>query len=262
VASYDEAIPPGQVGQIKAKLDTIKLRGDVGRGITVRTDDPARPNLFLTVRAHVAGGVWVLPDEVLRVQNRGSLPAEAAVLVRRDPEETGILEVRDVRLSVPWLRAEAEKLTEPRPGSNGVPPARPDDWVIHVEPGPDAPYGRARAELTFATGLSGQSEMTLPVMVAIEPPVRLSAERLDLAAGPDGTPAPGTVLLTVRPGLDPAGLAVESRPDSLQVELEPSGPRAFKVHVAWRGDGDPRGEIVFRVGTESITLPVYSSGSS
>jgi len=262
VASYDEVIPPGQAGKIAAKLDTVKLHGDVGRGITVRTDDPDRPSVFLTLRAHVTGGVWILPDEVLHVQNRGGLPAGASVVVRRDPEETDVLAIRDVTPSVPWLRASAENVTEPRQGSNGVPPTRPGDWVVHVEPGPDAPYGRARAEVTFVTGLSTQKEVTLPVMVYIDPPVRLSTERLELTPGPDGTPTPGTVLLTVRPGLDPAGLAVESRPGALHVELEPSGPRAFKLHVDWQGDGIPKGEIVFRVGTESYTLPVYSGAGS
>jgi hypothetical protein len=262
VTSFDEVIPPGQVGQIAAKLDTVSLHGEIGRGITVRTDDPARPSLFLTVRARVVGGVRVQPEEGLQLQNADGRPARASAVVSRDPGEPGDVAVHDVRLSVPWLRAEVERVTEPRPAADGAPGARPGDWVIQVAPDPTAPYGRSRAELRFATGLAGQREVALPVLVFIEPPVRLSTDRLGLSGGAGAPASSETVLLTVRRGLDPAALEIETRPDSLRVRLEPSGPRAFKLHVEWQGAGEPRGEILFRVGSESYALPVYSKSGA
>jgi len=263
VASFDEVIPPGQVGHVTAKLDTVKLRGEVGRGVTVRTDDPARPNLFLTVRATVVGGVTILPEEMLHLHNRDSRPARAAVVVTRDASESGELAIADVRPSVPWLAAATERVGEPRPAAEGLPATGPGDWVLRVEPRDGAPYGRHRAELTFSTGLVRQRQVVLPVMIVLEPPVRLSTERLGLPAGAGAASPRQTVLLTVRPGLDPSSLRIDAPADSFDVELEPSGARAFKLHVAWVGSGEPRGEIRFLVGSESYALPVYSkSGSS
>jgi len=259
VASFDEVIPPGKAGHVTAKLDTTKLHGAVGRGITVRTDDPAKPVLFLTVRGEIVGGVTILPDEVLQLNNHTSGPTSGTVLVTRGAGETETLAISDVKVSVPWLVVQAEELRAASPGGDGLPAAKPGDWRIHVAPGEGIPYGRQRAEVTFSTGLSRQREVVLPVMVFLEPPVRLSTERLSL---PQGEAASGTVLLTVRPGLDPASLEVEGRPSTLETSLEPAGPRGFKLHVSWHGSGEARGEILFRVGGESFSLPVYSGDGS
>ena len=89
MASFDEVIPPGKAGHVTAKLDTTKLHGAVGRGITVRTDDPAKPALFLTVRGEIVGGVTILPDEVLQLNNHTSGPTSGTVLVTRGAGETG-----------------------------------------------------------------------------------------------------------------------------------------------------------------------------
>ena len=259
MTSFDEVIPPGKAGHVTAKLDTTKLHGAVGRGITVRTDDPAKPALFLTVRGEIVGGVTILPDEVLHLNNNTGGPTAGSVLVTRGNGETEPLTIADLKVSVPWLVVRAEEIRTPSPGGDGLPAAKPGDWRIHVAPGDGVPYGRQRAEVTFSTGLSRQREVVLPVMVFLEPPVRLSTERLGLTQGDAGS---GTVLLTLRPGLDPAALQVEGRPAAIETQLEPSGPRGFKVHVSWRGEGEPSGEILFRVGGESFSLPVYSSAGS
>lgn len=262
MTSFDEVIPPGKAGNVTAKLDTTKLHGSVGRGITVRTDDPGSPSLFLTVRAEIVGGVTILPDEVLHVNNGSSGGTGGSVVITRGSGESGTLAIGNLRASVPWLTATAEPVTQLRPGGDGLPAARPGDWVIQVTPAAGTPYGRQRAELSFSTGLPRQSEVVLPVLVFLEPPVRLSMERLTLPKSGAGEAEPQTVLLTVRPGLDPAALEIEARPASLQARLEPSGPRGFKLYVSWQGAGEPHGEILFRVGAESFSLPVYSSDGS
>ena len=88
MASYDEVIPPGKVGQVIATLDTHKLRGSVGRGITVYTDDPRDPSLLLTIRAEVVGGASVLPQESLFLSGAGPGAAPGFLLVQREPSET------------------------------------------------------------------------------------------------------------------------------------------------------------------------------
>jgi hypothetical protein len=259
VASFDEVIPPGQVGFVNATLDTKKLHGSIGRGITVYTDDPVVPKLFLTVRAVVLGGVSILPYEMVTVSNRGPSNRAPKLLIRRESSETAELAIRDPEATVPWLSVAAERLEEPRPAGDGLPSGFPGDWMLFIELDETAPYGRYREQVRFKTGLGRQPDVSIPVVVDSRPPVQLSTERLVLESSEAGGVTRGTVLLTVRRGLDPKMLEVEARPETLEIELEPSGRRAYKVHVGWQGTDNPRGEITFRVGAESYSLPVFSS---
>jgi hypothetical protein len=245
------------VGHIDATLDTKKLRGAVGRGITVYTDDPGLPKVFLTVSATVVGGVQVLPQPVMSIVSEGGPGRNAPmVLVRTEPSETGVVEIVDVKPSVPWLVATVERLEEPRPGGDGVPAGIPGDWLIGVTLGPSAPFGRFRESLQVRTGLEREPELTIPVIVTRQAPILLSAERVVFPRESDPSEQPQTVLLSVRRDLDPADLTVETDADLLTVELEPSGERGYKVRVRWEGDERPHGTITFRVGNESYELPV------
>ena len=256
MASFDEVIPPGQVGHIDAKLDTQKLRGSVGRGITVYTDDPNLPKVFLTVKATVVGGVVILPHEMISVSGGGRGRNSPAVLLRREPSETGQVQISDVTPSVPWLAVTTERLEETRPGSGGLPLGMPGDWLVAVTVDPSAPYGRFRESLKLKTGLERQAELTIPVLVNRQAPIRLSAEQVAFPVESDPGQQPQTVLLTVRHDLDPTKLTVETDSDLLTVELVPSGRRGYKAHVRWQGDDRPHGAITFRLGTESYVVPV------
>jgi hypothetical protein len=245
------------VGHIDATLDSEKLRGTVGRGITVYTDDPALPKVFLTVSATVVGGVQVLPQGMISVVSEGGPGRNAPmVLVRREVSETGVVEIADVKPSVPWLIATAERLEEPRSGIDGLPPGMAGDWLVGVTLDPSAPYGRFRESLQVQTGLDRQPELTIPVVVTRQAPVRVSVERVVFPRESNPSEQPQTVLLTVRRDLDPTDLTVETDSDLLRVELEPSGQRGYKVRVRWEGAERPHGAITFRVGKESYRLPV------
>jgi len=202
VASFDEVIPPGEVGHIDATLDTKKLRGSVGRGITVYTDDPHSPKVFLTVRAIVVGGVMVLPQEMIYLNSGARNQRSPMVLVRREASETGEIEIDDVTTSVPWLAATVEPLSEPRPAADGLPPGLRGDWLVTVRAESSAPYGRHRETLQFKTGLKRQSEISIPVVVTRQAPIRLSADRIAFPPESDASTDRQTVLLTVRRDLD------------------------------------------------------------
>ncbi len=252
-------IPPGRWGHIQATLDTAKLKGSIGRGLTVYTDDPAAPKLFLTVRALVLGSVNVFPHESIQLSNRGVRHPRQQLLVRKEPSESGELVIEDLSPSVSWLSATAERLEQPRAPGAGLPTGQPGDWLLTVEPAGSAPFGRRRETVEFGTGLDRQPRVSIAVLVDLQPPVRISTDRLVLPQPTEGAAARETLLLTVRRGLDPSALVVEAVPESLELELEPSGQRAFKLHVGWSGSERPEGTIIFRVGTESYRLPVGPS---
>lgn len=252
------------MGHIDAKLDTKKLRGSVGRGITVYTDDPGQPKIFLTLSATVVGGVQVLPQGMISLSGVGGRGRNApTVLLRREASETGEVEISDVSASVPWLNVTVERVEQPRVGVDGLPPGMPGDWLVEVTIDPSAPYGRFRESVQLKTGLERQPELTIPVVVTRQAPVQLSTNRVAFPSELDPKEQPQTVLLTVRRDLDPTGLTVETDSDLLKVELEPSGRRGYKVRVRWEGADRPHGAITFRLGEESYELPVVEpEGSS
>ena len=170
-----------------------------------------------------------------------------------------MVELADVKPSAPWLIASVERLEQPTPGVDGLPPGQPGDWLVRVTLGPSAPYGRLRESLQLKTGLERQPELTIPVIVTRQAPVHVSIDRVVFPKETNPGDPPQTVLLTVRRDLDPADLKVETDSSLLTVELEPSGRRGYKVRVRWDGADRPQGAITFRIGKESYELPVAGS---
>jgi hypothetical protein len=244
-------------------LRTEKLRGQVGKGVNVYSNDPNTPTLRLTVRATVHGSVVVLPREYIGIGGPPTRRGTSRVLVRQDPTEPGELKISDLKTSLPWLTAEALKLTEKRPPADGLPLGLPGDYLLEVKLGekPETKSTRTRAQVSFKTGLKRQPVVSIPVTVDLRPPVSLSQERLLLTPPAEGEVTEKTVLVTVRVGLDPNRLTAEAQPESLKVELQQAGPRRFKAQVYWDGGKLEQGTITFKLGQESHKLPVHSAAA-
>ncbi len=240
------------MGYVTASLDTKKLRGSVGKGITVYTNDPVTPKVMLKVLAQVVGSVVVLPDERFVLGNVGHTRRFMERVVQKDPTETGKLKITDIRTSFPWLTAGARQLTENRPGERNRPGGRVGDWVVELKVDGSPGYSKQEGTVEFKTGLERQPVVSLPVRIDFRAPVNLSKRALEL----EGKQATDTVLLSVRRGLDPEQLTVQAEPESLKVELEKSGERMYKAHVEWRGGAATEGVVTFGLDQDRIELPV------
>ncbi len=237
-------------------LHTEKLHGVVGRAIAVRTNDPAHATVNLTVNANVLASVEVFPFEAVHVSNRGPSLDRSMLLVRKDPTESGELAIGRTNASVAWLTVRGERLTAVRPGTTGIPTGQPGDWTVEVALVGRPEYGRHTAEVTFETGLAREPLIKIPVTITIVEPVTVSRGSVEIPwPAPEGE-ARGTVLVQVRPGLDPTTLQAVGEPETIHVDLERAGPRGFKLGARWSGAGPPEGAIVLRIGDESFRLPV------
>lgn len=198
VVSFDETIPPGGKGVIRAVMDSTTLSGDVGRGITVSTNDPERPTLFLVVRAQVLSSVEILPSPTVRLSNRIAGQRVGRAIVRRDPFETGEVRLTGLASSVPWLSVRSERLEARRPAAEELPIGYPGDWLVEVRLGDGLDYGAREATVSFETGLPRQPKGQIKITTDLRPPVSLSAERIDLEAARTGGTISETVLVSVR----------------------------------------------------------------
>lgn len=253
VAAFDSEIAPGGTGSIRASFDSHGFSGPIRRGLTVVTNDPKHRILFLEMSAEVFGSVLVYPQDDVRLGNYRSLSRRAVVLVRQDASETSAaLSIDRIRASSDSISVRAERLEDRRALPPGLPEGRPGDWLVHFELAADTPPGTSRHEVFLTTGLEGDPEISLPVWIQVLPVVSLPVDRLLLARGE------GSLQGILRVGYDPAALQVDADPPVLDLGLEWTGPRQFRIEAVLREGvevSEGGGKIVFRVADEAYSIP-------
>jgi len=241
-------------------MHTDNLRGVATKNVTVRTNDPATPQIVLSVRVEVVTSIEVLPYEMMQLRSRSGQPTVGRLLVRKEPTESGELRIAQIESSAPWLVASARRLDEPTArGEDGLPPGAAGDWVLEARLAEDAPplQGRRRESIRFSTGLSRQPTASVGVMFELKPPVSFPVERLILKPDPSGG-ASGTLFASIRADLDPGALRIDARPQGLEAAIETSAsPRIVTLRVRWPAATPlSGGALLLTVGTEKVRLPV------
>ncbi len=260
MASFDEVVPPGKAGNIKASIHTGNFKGSIGKSITVTHDDATQGPITINVLAKIVGSVDVLPFPALQLgRRRRGFETPALLIVRKDPSEQGTLTVDGLVASASWMKISARKVTSNEPAVEGLPAALPGDVVLSVL-AQAAPVGTSVETISFQTGLTRESKVTVPVTVNVQPLITFQPSGLILNPTP-GAPegASGQVLASLREDLDPKTVTVDSETKAFVVRLEPPGERAFRVIVDWDGKGTPaptETTIHIRVGSETVDLPV------
>ena len=260
MASFDEVVPPGKVGSIKASVHTGNYKGSIGKSITVTHDDATQGPITINVLAKIIGSVDVLPYPALQIGRRHrGFETPAMLIVRKDPSEQGELAIAELVGSASWMKVTARKVTAEEPAVEGLPAALPGDVVLSVL-AQGAPVGTSVETLSVQTGLTREPKVTIPVTVNVQPLITFQPNDLILNPTP-GAPggASGQVLAALREDLDPKTVKVTSDSKAFVVRLEPPGERAFRVIVDWAGKGKtPPTEttIHIRVGSETVNLPV------
>ena len=262
MASFDEVVPPGKAGNIKASIHTANYKGPIGKSITVISDDPTQGSIAISVLAKIVGSVEILPYPALQLgRTRKGFDTPAMLLVRKDPTEQGTLEVEELKASAPWLNASARKVRAEEPAVEGIPAAVPGDVMLSVQAAA-APAGTSVVNVTFKTGLTREPQVTIPVTVTVQPVVTVQPSDLILNPVPNEPEgASGEVLVSVREDIDPKSVKVVSDAPAFAVRVDPPGERAFRLFVDWSGKGKGKSAptstfVHIRVGAESVDVPV------
>ena len=260
MASFDEVIPPGKAGTIRASIHTANLKGPIGKSITVTHDDTTQGAIALSVNAKIVGSVDIFPFAGMQLaRHRRGFENPAKLLLRKDPTEQGGLAVNGLVASASWLKASARKVTSPEPPVDGIPAAQPGDVVLTVQ-AEAPPVGSNLENVTFKTGLPREPQVTIPVAVVVQPAVTLQPTELTLASAPDSPEgATGQVLASIREDLDPKSLTFRADAPAFVVRADPPGERGFRLVVTWSGSGPkpPTATTVhIKVGAETVNLPV------
>jgi hypothetical protein len=260
VASFDEVIPPGKAGSIRASIHTANYSGPIGKSITVTHDDPSQGPIPLGVTAKIVGSVQIYPYPALQLApHRKGFLGPTQLIVRQDPTEKGTLAFDGLAASAKWLKATSRRVTIAEPAVAGLPAASPGDIVVSVQ-ADGAPAGTHVEHLTFKTGLTREPKVTIPVTVSVQPAVTTQPNTLILTPTPESRQGvSGTLLVSVRDDLDPKTVAVTSDATAFAVRVDPPGERAFRLIVDWTGSGRKAPQettIHIKVGTETVDVPV------
>lgn len=266
MASFDEVIPPGKAGTIKASIHTAAYKGPIGKQITVTHDDKSQGPFQLNVSATIVGSVEILPFPALQLaRKRRGFATPALLLVRKDATEQGTFALTGLSASAPWLKVSARMVTSDEQPLEGLPAAKAGDVVISVQAAPDTPIGNHSENLTFKTGLTREPEVSVPVTVYVQAPITLQPPELVITELPSAPgKASGQVLGAFRDDVDGKSIAAASDSNAFVVRVESSGATAFRLFVDWTAKGKHPAlatKIHVKAGKEKVDLPVRVTSS-
>lgn len=111
VASYDRTIPPGGQGEITLTIKPYSVLRDFLKKTTVRFNDPARPELVLTMKGYVQPIIEIQPSHIVRL--RGAVSDDLRGQVRFISHLSAPWEIKQVVNSIPGMIEVNLKAEEP-----------------------------------------------------------------------------------------------------------------------------------------------------
>jgi hypothetical protein len=111
VASYDGTIPPGGQGEISLTIKPFSVLRDFLKKTTIKFNDPARPELVLTMKGYVQPMIEIQPSHIVRL--RGAVTDDLRGQVRFISHQSSPWEIKQVLNSIPGMVEANLKTEEP-----------------------------------------------------------------------------------------------------------------------------------------------------
>ena len=111
VADYDRVIPPGGQGRITLTIKPFSVMRDFLKQTKVKFNDPARPELELTLKGYVEPIIEIQPNHIVRL--RGKVDEDVRGQVRFVSHLSGPWEIKSFDNSIPQRIAVSLKAEEP-----------------------------------------------------------------------------------------------------------------------------------------------------
>lgn len=260
MASFDEAIPPGQEGSIQVKVKTSHLRGLSRRTVTVTSNDPESPKTNLIISLEVVGSVNILPTNRIVLNDTNERYRQVKLLVSKDETETGELVISDLVASTDLFTATARPVVEGESFGQRKYETAPGDWVIEAQLAGEAGAGTYRGTLKFKTALPREPEITLPVTITAPPFVQVSKRPVVLQEPAPGESVTTSFTATLRSKVEPEQVKVSVTPETFRIKTEQGAtPSTLNVSLSMEAqEGEPplHGRILFTYEGRQFVVPV------
>jgi predicted Zn-dependent protease len=143
---FDKVIEPGKEGKIEAELRTAGFRGAQIKTIQVTSNDPDNPNLTLRLTTTIRVAIEVKPSEQIPIVLKTDAPTVQEAEIVSNTDEP--LEVQEVRVNVPFARAETQKIDDKR-------------TKVIITVSPEAPAGRNAILVTARTNSTATPQVNI-----------------------------------------------------------------------------------------------------
>ncbi len=220
VPKWDRVIAPGKKGVIEAEVSTTAFGGAIAKHLTVISNDPAHPQLDLTLTARIIPLVDVKPG-LAALLSMDDQPVTQEFTLERPGGRR--MQIRQVVTNAPYLKAETTAL----PGKG--------HYKLTVTATTDTPMGHSILPVVVRTDLKKSPNLTLIVnvergIVTMPPMVFWS-----LTGGAAQTPLRGVVTVSRRTGpFHVTGVSVDDPKLETTLETVREG-QEYRVVVTYNG---------------------------
>lgn len=175
VADYDKVIAPGQAGKVRVSVDTTTFNGAIAKGVTVFTNDPATPQVELTIRAQVEPFIKVKPGYARYITVQGETKEGTIVQTLWTPDGSPMKIVK-VESPYPFLKVEFH---EAKPEERLKEIADQPQWKVEMHLSNDAPVGPLTETLKVYTDSPKQKLVQIPISGFVRPTVAVTPQVVD-----------------------------------------------------------------------------------
>ncbi len=172
VAEYDKTIAPGQTGKVHAVVDTATFSGPIAKGVSVFTNDPALPQIELTLQAKVEPFISVKPGYARYITVQGE-PLEGNIVQTLWSPDGTPMDVTSVDSPFPYLKVSFREATP----EERLPDGKGKQWRVEMKLSNDAKVGPLTDYVTVHTTHPKQKVVQIPIsgfvrpVMAVTPPV-------------------------------------------------------------------------------------------
>jgi len=172
VAEFDKVIKPGQTGKVHAVVDTTTFSGPIAKGVTVFTNDPATPQIELTLRAKVEPYISIKPGYARYIIVQGE-QQQGTIVQSLWAADGSSWDITGIESPFPYLKV---TYREAKPEER-VPDAKGKQWQVEMTLANDAKVGPLSDYVKVNTNHPKQKLVQIPVsgfvrpVIAITPPV-------------------------------------------------------------------------------------------
>lgn len=189
VASFDATIAPGATGKVRVELDPADQLGPIRKQVLVFTNDPAAPELQLTLTAIVRPQLLIKPGYARYIYVQKEAPGTISQTIwSADGRDFKVLAVNSPypHLKATFHEAKAEERLADKPGKQ---------WRVTTTLDPNSPVGALVEPVVIVTDHPLQKELTLEVSGFVRPVVAVTPPAGDFRNLKSGVEHKGSVVV-------------------------------------------------------------------
>jgi len=248
IVAFDRVIAAGGTGEISAEVDVSRFVGPIAKYLNVRTNDPANPQLALTIKAEVRPRVQVYPGyaRFLVVEGEAEHRSEQTVWA----SDLDDFEISSARSPYSFLGVEVHEATGDEVRSEG----QGRQWRVVMTLAKSAPVGPMADHVRLETNHPEVQRLRIPVSGFVRPVLAVSPPVADLGERNGGQPIVGSVHVKNFSDVEIALLSVTSDLPGLEVKIKPDGRDHYLILTLQPGLKGPFSGLI-TVQTDSSRIP-------